>query len=285
VRAAWLRGRDHSELGAIETRAEGIAALALSIGGAKKVYAHTDPNEDGALFALGREGALLAVADGHGGADASEAALGCVLQTLAPPWTSSPRPLRGAWEEEALSGLAACEAAIVKGAASGGRRLSRTTLAIGLVRPAEGLLFFASIGDSHLYEVRRDSARDLAGERSRSGRLFFLGGGHDSRAALRERCVLGAEALAGLRAVVLATDGLSERGVGVDDPALTVARVSARAARAPETQRALETSRSLVNAALEAHRHNTSGDNVAAAVAWLEPFPELRFLRALKAGQ
>jgi hypothetical protein len=270
VRAAWLRGRDHGELGAIETCAEGVAALALSMGGAKKVYAHTDPNEDGALFALGSGGALLAVADGHGGVDASEAALACVLETLAPRWTSRELPLRGGWEEQALSGLAACEAAILKRAAASGCRLSRTTLAIAIVRPAEGFLFFVSIGDSHLYQVCGETALDLAGERSVSGRLFFLGVGQDPTASLRERCVLGAETLGGVRAIVLATDGLSERGVGVDDPALTVAQVCARAARAPEMLRALETSRGLVQAALDAQRRNTSGDNVAAAVAWLE---------------
>jgi serine/threonine protein phosphatase PrpC len=270
VRSAWLHGRDQTQLGAIETCAEGVAALALSLGGAKKVYAHTDPNEDGALFASGAGGTLLAVADGHGGVEASEAALRCVLETLAPGWTSTEVRLRGSWQAEALSGLAACEAAIQKGTASGGRRLSQTTLAIALVRPAEGFLFFASIGDSHLYQLRGEKAFDLAGERSVSGKLFFLGMGRGSQATLSEKCVVGAVALAGVRAVVLATDGLSERGVGVDDPAVTVAEVSARAAAAPAPLRALEASRGLVQAALEAHRRNVSGDNVAAAVAWLE---------------
>ena len=271
MRSAWLHGRDQTELGAIETCAEGVAALALSLGGAKKVYPHTDPNEDGALFASGAGGTLLAVADGHGGVDASEAALGCVLGTLAPDWTSTELHLRGRWEAAAHSGLAACEDAIVKCAASGGRRRSQTTLAIAVLRPAEGFLFFASIGDSHLYQLRGERALDLAGERSVSGELFFLGMGGKDRGALSEKCVVGTVALAGVRAVVLATDGLSERGVGVDDPAVTVAEVSERAAHAPAPLRALETSRGLVQAALEAQRRNASGDNVAAAVAWLEP--------------
>jgi serine/threonine protein phosphatase PrpC len=274
VRSAWLHGRDHTELGAIETCGEGAAALALSLGGAKKVYAHTDPNEDGALFAAGPGGTLLAVADGHGGVEASEAALACVLGTLASGWTSTEIRLRGAWKAEALSGLAACEAAIGKRAASGGRRLSRTTLALAVVRPVEGYLFFLSIGDSHVFELRGTLALDLAGERSASGRLFFLGTGQGARGArnaLSEECVVGAVPLAGVRAVVLATDGLSEQGVGVDDPAVTVARVSAEAARAPLMRRGLETARGLVEAALEAQRRNASGDNVAAAVAWLEP--------------
>jgi serine/threonine protein phosphatase PrpC len=271
VRAAALRGRDHGELGAIETCSEDGVALALSIGGAKKRYSHTDPNEDAALFTLGAGGTLLAVADGHGGIDASEAATACVLEKLAPRWTSDTRRLRGDWEEQALSGLTACEAAILKCATTGGRRLSRTTLALAVVRPAEGFLYFVSIGDSHLYQVRGEMALDLAVERSASGKLFFLGDGLGTRDALRERCVIGAEALAGIRAVVLATDGLSERGVGVNDPGLTVAEVSARAARAKGSSRALETARGLVQAALDAHRRNASGDNVAAAAAWLEP--------------
>jgi len=271
VRAAALRGRDHGELGAIETCSEDGVALALSIGGAKKQYGHTDPNEDAALFSLGAGGMLLAVADGHGGVEASEAATTCVLERLAPRWTSDTRQLRGCWEEEALTGLAACEAAILKCAASGGRRLSRTTLALAVVRPAEGFLYFLSIGDSHLYQVRGGTAVDLAVERSASGKLFFLGDGLDTLDSLREKCVIGAETLAGLRAVVLATDGLSERGVGVDDPGLTVVQVSAQAARALDTSRALETARGLAQAALDAHRRNASGDNVAAAAAWLEP--------------
>jgi serine/threonine protein phosphatase PrpC len=271
VRAVWLRGRDHNELGAIETCAEGLVALALSIGGAKKVYEHTDPNEDGALFALGTGGTLLAVADGHGGVDASEAALGHVLETLAPGWTSSDVPLRSVWEEQALSGLASCEAAILSQAAAGGRRLSRTTLALALVRPREGLLFFVSIGDSHLYQLRGESAVDLAAQKSASGKLFFLGMGKATASSLRKRCVVGTSVLAGMRAVVLATDGLSEEGVGVDDPAATVVQVCTRAAHAPRALQALETSRGIVQAALDAQRCNASGDNVAAAVAWLEP--------------
>ena len=280
MRAAWLRGRDHHELGAVETCTEGNAALALSIGGAKKVYAHTDANEDGALFALGDGGTLLAVTDGHGGVDASEAALACVRDTLAPGWTSKEVQLRGVWEAQALSGLAACEVAISKSAAAGGRRHSRTTLALAVVRPAEGFLFFVSIGDSHLYQLRGPTALDLAGERSASGKLFFLGPGRGEPAALSEKCILGAAPLAGVRAVVLATDGLSERGVGVNNPAATVAEVSAGAAGAPGMLRALETSRALVQAALDAQRRNASGDNVAAAVAWLEPEGNLDHRRA-----
>ncbi len=271
MRSAWLRGRDHHELGAIETRAEDIAAVALSMGGAKKAYVHTDPNEDGVLFALGEGGALLAVTDGHGGSDAADTVLAHLLEHRAARWTAPDTPLRGAWQGEALEALVAMNEAIAKHAADGGRRHSRTTLAVAVVRPSEGFLFFLSIGDSHVYEVRRDEAIDLACERSPSGEGFFLGVAPETESSLREKCVIGAEALAGVRAVVLASDGLSERQVGVDDPDATVATAVRDACEAPPALRALETARGIAQAALDAHRRQPSGDNVATAVLWLEP--------------
>jgi serine/threonine protein phosphatase PrpC len=271
VRSAWLKGCDHLELGAIETRAEAAAAVALSIGGAKKAYSHTDPNEDGALFALGDGGALLAVVDGHGGTDAADTVLGHLLDHWAPRWIAADSRLSGAWQSEALAALVAANEAITKQAADGGRRHSRTTLALAVVRPAEGFLFFLSIGDSHVYQVRRDAAHDLACELSPTGEGFFLGVERETEDSLREKCVIGAETLVGVRAVVLASDGLSERQIGVDDPDVTVAEVVQQACGAPLALRALETARGVVQAALEAHRRQPSGDNVATAVLWLEP--------------
>ncbi len=80
VKSALLRGRDHTRLGAIEVVAEGVLAIALSVGGFRKSYRHTDPNEDAAAFACGEGGLVVAVADGHGGAVASEAALERLLE-------------------------------------------------------------------------------------------------------------------------------------------------------------------------------------------------------------
>ncbi len=71
------------------------------------------------------------------------------------------------------------------------------------------------------------------------------------------------------RALALATDGLSELEVGVEDPEAAVAAAVGRAAGAPPELRALEAARGIVESALEAHRRNPSGDNVAAAVLWL----------------
>ena len=87
MRSALLRGRDHIQLGVTAAVAEGRAAIAISRGGAAKVYRYRDPNEDTALFARGEGGILLAVADGHGGCDAAEMALGKLLASFAPGWT------------------------------------------------------------------------------------------------------------------------------------------------------------------------------------------------------
>jgi hypothetical protein len=107
------------------------------------------------------------------------------------------------------------------------------------------------------------------GTRRRLG-WFFLGWGEETETSLRDKCVIGVEPLAGCHAVLLATDGLSERHVGVADAAGTVAACVASAARADPALRALEAARGLVEAALAAHVRRGSGDNVASAVAWLE---------------
>ena len=72
---AILRGSESHIIGGVSAVSEASAAIALSQGGFKKRYSHTDPNEDAAAFALGEAGVLLAVADGHNGCDAAEATL------------------------------------------------------------------------------------------------------------------------------------------------------------------------------------------------------------------
>ena len=71
--------------------------------------------------------------------------------------------------------------------------------------------------------------------------------------------------------VLLATDGLSEPGIGVADPPTTVqAAVSHVALEAPEDRRAVDTCRSVVETAMHAHRRQKAGDNMACSVLWLE---------------
>jgi hypothetical protein len=272
VRSALLRGREHLELGQVIVQAEADAAVAISIGGAKKAYAHTDPNEDCAWYAVGDAGVMVGVADGHGGSEAAELAATRILESYAPAWTSAATTLRGRWQELALGAFAALNAAILAHGASGGRKLSRTTLAFAVARPGDRFLYYASMGDSHVYQVTGGAAYDLACELSRTGDPYFLGSGPETLEALREKTVIGAESIGATRAVIAVTDGLSERTVGVDDPDEAVADAAAAAVDAAETERPGALARGLLETALAAHVRNPSGDNIATAVAWLDAF-------------
>jgi serine/threonine protein phosphatase PrpC len=268
MRSALLRGRDHTHLGVTAAIAEGRAAIALSRGGAPKSYSHRDPNEDVALFVLGEGGILLAVADGHGGCDASEAALEKLLAVHAPAWTAVEAPdLRGSWPARACGALADLNAAILERVARGGADTARTTIAFALLRPAEDLLAFASLGDSHIFQLVAGEAQELGHEGER--RSCYLGRASETAESLEDKHVAGVQSLAGTRAVVVATDGLSEQGIGVAVPEDAVAECAAAAEQGKPDLRPLATARGVVERALAEHRRHRSGDNVAAAVAWL----------------
>jgi len=265
VRHAFLRGPDRTEIGAVDAVAEGPAAVALSRGGARKRYAHAEPNEDAALFALGAGGLLLAVADGHDGAWGAEQALEFLLAESAPRWTGEAEMPASRWAAEARAALVEIDRRIALRAQERGGLPAATTLSIALLRPDEGHLLHASAGDSHVFAVGDGGARDLGWRARASGPPVFLGAGLGDPA---ERTEAGKIPLAGLRATVLATDGLSERGIGVDDPAAAaLAAVEAARSQAPD-RRPLSAARGVVEAALGAQRRQRAGDNVATAV-WL----------------
>ena len=268
-----LLGRGHHAQGEIAVCDDEPAALAISLGGAPKLYAHTDPNEDAALLVRGEGGLLLAVADGHGGADAAEIAIR-ILAARAGPWTEATWPC-GDWKAIALSVLLEANAAICEAAARGGRRLSRTTLAFAVVRPRDPVIRFASIGDSHVFHVTPEGALDLAraqahdAGRPPEGGTYFLGFGEESAESLAGKLHAADEPLLRTRALVLATDGLSERGVGVDEPEDAVMAATEAALRL-EAGRGAALARAVAGAATEAHRRRRSGDNIAVAAVWLE---------------
>ncbi len=271
MQTALLRGREHPILGAVAVVSEGPLAIALSRGGAPKRYAHVDPNEDAAVFAAGPGGLLLAVADGHNGHSAAETALERLLAGWAPDWTrAQAAELRERWAEQAAQALGDLCGAIQLRAACGGAPLSRTTFSAVLVRPHESWLGWIAIGDSHLFLLEESDALELAA--ADPAQLFFLGHPEESCDSIGAKLRSGTRALCGVRAVALVTDGISERGIGVDAPSAAVAEAArsagARVGGQPE-RLALETARGIVASALEAHRANRSGDNVAAAVAWL----------------
>jgi serine/threonine protein phosphatase PrpC len=266
LRLALLRGRDHVELGAIDVVSEGPAAIGITLGGAKKRYAHVDPNEDAALLAFGPGGVLVAVADGHHGFEAAEVALEYLASHPAPHWTEPDTVGAATWPRQAAAVLEDVNRAI-RAERDGFEEGSCTTLAFALVRPAEGVVLHASIGDSHAWCLGPAGVRDLAVPADT--KPCFLGQREVAADDLAACAAIGVAPLAGARALVLATDGLTERGIGVADPEAALRQVVAEAEGAPAERRPLEAARGLLERACAAHRALRSGDNTACAWIWL----------------
>lgn len=262
-----LRGEDHTRLGGVAALAEGTTALALSRGGADKPYAYFDPNEDCAGFVLGPSGSLAVVGDAHKGCAASHVAVDALLDHFGEAWTGA-AALTSAWPELAAAALSQVHTKVLQcGATPVGNPDSRTTFAFCLVRSDEDLVAWASVGDSHVFLAGADSAEEVAA--GRDAPSWFLGSAQREPEQLAGRVRAGSTSPAGKRAVVLATDGLSEKNIGVEDPASVVADAVRRAAEAAPELRALEAARGVVERSLGAHRRQRAGDNVASAVIWL----------------
>jgi serine/threonine protein phosphatase PrpC len=273
LRHGLLLGRDHTEIGAVAAESEGSVAIALSRGGARKLYSHHDPNEDAALFASGPGGVVLAVADAHDGEVAAAVVLEHLLANLAGPWTAAPPVGADDWERGALAGFLEINQATRRAAAQSQTPGSCTTLTVAVVRPEEGLLLYASIGDSHLFQARGTTTIDHGARSSRQTRRelgsYFLGWGNETEASLADKCRIGSETLASTRAIVLATDGISERNIGHPDAGAVVAQCVLEASSMPAELQPLRLARGVVESALEAHVRNAAGDNVAVA-SWSE---------------
>jgi len=268
---AVLRGSESRIIGAVSVISEASAAISLSQGGFHKRYSHTDPNEDAAAFALGDAGVLLAVADGHNGCDAAEMAID-QLVLRAGALLARERNATGDWWQTAfLDTIGVIQTALVSRVAQGVRGHSRTTLALALLLPRQDLLAFASVGDSHIFRVCPEEVVDL-GTHS-EGLHCFLGNPADDLDSLARHSVAGVESIADTRAVVLATDGISEPGIGVDLPEFTIAECAAGADQSALELRPLVLARSVAEAALAAHRRHRAGDNIATAVSCLPPRP------------
>lgn len=265
MKTAQLNGRDHTRFGAVSAVAETRAAIAISRGGAAKPYGHKDPNEDAAAFVESGEAAALVVADGHSGAEGAEAVTTRFAAEHLPRWLSlAPDALRSRWRGEVLDALLDANAVLVDLIARRVSEGARTTVAVAVVRPADDLLAVFSLGDSHIFRLRGGAASELA-VAERTG-VDFVGSPAEDRESLAAKHAAEVLALGDTSAVVLATDGLSERGIGVDDPAAAVHAAAARAAAASGGLRALAIARGVVETALAAHRRNDAGDNVASAV-------------------
>jgi len=273
VKTAFLRGREHHQIGAVALEGLGRVAVALSRGGARKTYDHTDPNEDCAAFAVGEGGELVVAADGHHGDLGSEAAVAAILADFAPRLTAALAPTTSpdAWRELAFDALLGANRAVLDVAGRTKLRPAPTTLVLAVLRPAEDLLIHASLGDSHLFAIDAHAASELGGRDPAWKFTPFLGYEEANRTLLEQYSRVGVRGLAGLRAVALVTDGLSERGIGVEDPARAVHESVAgvESGVAPDRSAVLAC-RSIVEAALHAHRRQKAGDNLACSLAWLD---------------
>jgi len=251
-------------------------AIALSKGGALKTYEHTDPNEDAAAFAIGPAGIVAAVADGHNGAEGAELALGHLLDHWASHWTGEDCALQdeAAWQTSLRQAFLEANTEILRNAAERGVPPPGTTLSVAIVRPGEDRLVHAVMGDSPLYEVTIEGAiLELGFQVHHDVRRRFLGHQTETSESMRGSCAVGSRPLRDVRAVVLASDGLTEVGIGLPDAPTAVAEIVARSAEAAPDLRPLETARCVVEAALAAHRGNRAGDNAASAVVWLDRTP------------
>ena len=158
-------------------------------------------------------------ADGHHGHLGSEAAVEAILQDFAAPWTATEAPARSEaeWRDQAFAALLRANRAVLEAAARHGLPPAPTTFVMALARPGEDLLLHLSVGDSHLFAVDQAAAIELGGRDPEWKFTPFLGYEEASRDLLERYARVGQRGLEELRAIVLATDGLSEQllvGVG-----------------------------------------------------------------------
>ena len=272
MQTAFLRGRDHQWIGGLELTGIDRAAIALSRGGARKTYSHTDPNEDCVAFALGEAGQLIVAADGHHGELGSEAAVQTILDEFAADWTAATSPASSAadWRELAIDALLRANRSILEVAGRNQLPPAPTTFVLALLRPHDDLLLHLSVGDSHVFAVDHGEALELGGRDPDWKFTPFLGYQEARRELIEAYSKIGVRSLAETRAVVLATDGLSEPGIGVADPSAAVYSTVAQVGLdIPPDQRAVETCRGIVETAMEAHRRQKAGDNMGCSVVWV----------------
>lgn len=270
MKSAVLRGREHVDVGLIDVVGEAGTAIAISRGGARKTYGYTDPNEDVTAFALGSGGTLLAVADGHSGFEASEVVIEHLLSHPAPHWTDGEESVGDAWSRHAVATLCDANDEVLRERSQGFNFDSATTLASALIRPKDDHLLILGVGDSHVFVVEGGQARELAAGGDRP--TWFLGATNENPERLARRCRIESHPLKSVQAVVCCTDGLSEEGIGVEDPVAAVTASFAHAATAAPELRPMHMARGLCELSNAAHREGRSGDNIAVAVHWLNPF-------------
>ena len=220
-----------------------------------------------------RKRQLVIAADGHHGELGSEAAVESILDQFAGTWTAGKSPVDGeaAWRQQGIDALIAGNRAILEIAGRNQLPPAPTTFVLALLRPSDDLLLHLSVGDSHLFAVDGDEAVDLGGRNPDLKFTPFLGYEEARAETIEQYSMIGVRSLSEVRAIVLATDGLSEPGIGLEDPSRAVFSAVARAElNSPPDRRAVDTCRSVVEVALRSHRSQKAGDNMGCSVVWLD---------------
>ena len=238
---AVLWGKDYVDLNHVEVEElTRDVAVAITRGRHRKAYRYTHPNEDAAVAVIGERATLLAVADGHNGWPATEAAITAIVEALGddpPPADMDDDALIELFHRASRSVLDVTEVPGFE------HPDSRTTLVMALVAP--GRVQWASFGDSAVYSVTADGAEAL----SRSQHRFV---GHPMpRAAVDHYLDRGTFELPAGAWVVVASDGFVDFAAPFPTGVFT------------EHDEAAGVARGLVVAACE----GGAGDNVAVAVA------------------
>ncbi|HTO54988.1 MAG TPA: protein phosphatase 2C domain-containing protein [Myxococcota bacterium] len=233
MRSIALLGRDWTELGplALAELPDG-GALALSRGAHAKSYAHTDPNEDGALVVRTPSGVLLAVTDGFNGTEASELGIARVRARAAELVESS---------GEAFRRQVTRLADEVRDALPRGSR-SRSCLVLVALRGER--MELASLGDSNAFVA--SAPKGLVPENT------LLLGNPESLARARPELFHRELVRAGGARIALVSDGITNFTPDVSSIARTLA----------ESPSDLAAARAIAEAALA----GGAGDNVAVAV-------------------
>jgi serine/threonine protein phosphatase PrpC len=140
--SALLFGSDHPGLGEVAVTALGDhLAIGLSRGRFPKGYSHVDPNEDAVFAATNGTASVFAVADGHNGFDAAQAALEAIA-AAAPQVLGAPLALG----VERLVTVAADRVRSVVSRLQPPRNKSGTALTVCVTRAGE--MATATLGDS-----------------------------------------------------------------------------------------------------------------------------------------
>lgn len=155
---ALLWGKDYVDLGEVAVEdVDARTAVAITRGRHAKSYQYTHPNEDAAVAVVGPRATLLAVADGHNGWPATEAAISTVVDLLG----DDPPPANLPDDDWVDLFHRAGEAVLdITGRPGAQDPDSRTTLVV--VLRAGRRLQWASFGDSAVYTVSPAAAVPLA---------------------------------------------------------------------------------------------------------------------------